>query len=131
MAGQVSMDGAEDGVVRVDVLTLADGKPPELVEQAALDGLGAFDLTLPAGFGPVHLVAYIDRDDNGPSEGEPVATLAVEVGATPITDLALVLDPNNDLGRLAPGAPPPETAGPPPEDDGGIVEESSQASAGR
>ncbi len=131
LTGEVDWQGPVDGVFRVDVLTLADGKPPELVHQSTLDAAGAFQLTLPAGFGDAHLVAYLDRNDNGPSAGEPVASLAVRVEQAPISGLTLALSTDKDLGRLAPGAPPPDSAGPPPEHNGGSVEESSQAAAGR
>ncbi len=123
--------GHAEGAYRLDVLTLAEGEPPELVHQVALEGPGPFQLSLPAGFGEVHLVAYLDRNDNRPSPGEPVAVRGVQVGQSPLSGLALTLSTSTDLGPLAPGAPPPKTAGPPPEEEGGSLERSSQAAAGR
>lgn len=129
--GALVPDGAADEVFRLDVLTLADGKPPKRVHQSVLPASGPFQLTLPQGFGDVHLVAYLDRNDNAPSQGEPVATLPVRVEQGTISGLTLALSTATPLGRLAHGAPPPATAAPPPGVDGGSLEGSSQAAAGR
>ncbi len=131
LSGAVSGPDSTEGVIRLDVVTLAPGKPPELVHQTTLAGLGDFEIALPVAFGEIHLVAYIDLDNNGPSKGELVATHALLVGDTALEGIRLELSSTTDLGPLAPGAPPPPDAGPPPEDKSGMMEESSQAAADR
>jgi hypothetical protein len=129
LTGTVQWEGDSDGVLRIDVLTLYDGRPPELIHQSSLEAGGEFAFELPQDLGEVHLVAYLDRNNNGPSAGEPVATQVVQVGSSEISPISLVLSVGTDLGRLAPGAPPPADAGPPPEDESGIVAPGSQAAA--
>lgn len=136
VSGTVTWRDEPSGILKLDVLTLTEGKPPELIHQSTLalalsDDGGPFTLTLPADLGDVHLVAYVDRNDNGPSAGESTGTRRVHVGGGAISDIALVLAVGTELGRLAPGAPPPADAGPPPEDNSGIVAGTTQAAAGR
>ncbi len=131
LSGTITLAETEGGTLKLDLLTLAENRPPELVHQVVLEESGAFSVETPRAFGTVHLVAYLDRDDNGPSNGEPVVALGVEVGTENIEGLVLEPAVGADLGRLAPGAPPPESAGPPPTEPTSSVETESQAAAGQ
>ena len=119
LQGSVSYGGeAPEGAVRIDVLTQAGEAPPHLVSAETLDGLGAFTIRAPTGFGEVHLVAFIDSTGDGPSPDDAAATVKVDIGSEDILGLELTLSDDPDLGGLTPGSPPGEDGKPPATPEG-------------
>ena len=76
LSGTVSYGGTTTGGVFLDVLDasgadLEDSK--KMLHSAKLNGMGAWSLHAPAGTGAVHLCAFVDADDNGPTPADPKA----------------------------------------------------------
>jgi len=99
ISGTIAYEGELDGQLRVEILQSGGkGAGPQLLHALTLDELGAWSVVAPSGLGEVNLVAYLDRDQNGPSSDEPTALLedAVDVGKVDISGLELVLVPQAD-----------------------------------
>lgn len=108
ISGVVTYDGARKGVIRIDFLRQPAEKEglPELLHTLSLDSPQAFDVEAPKDLGEIGVVAFIDSNENGPSEGEPVWMEKVTVGSTPVTDLKFALS-DDKLAPVGPGGPPP------------------------
>lgn len=76
---------------------------------------GAYEIEVPAGFGPLILEAFIDINTNGPGPGDPMGRHAgnpVVVGDSDVGDVDIVLSVPED-GRMPMGEPaPPPGDGP-------------------
>lgn len=66
-----------------------------------LDGLGAFELELPRGFGPLTIEAFQDLNDDGPGDDDPYTTLDVQVGDEDKAGLTLTLEPGGRKKHFA------------------------------
>ncbi len=94
ISGTISYEGEIDGQLRVEILQPGEeGDSPQLLHAATLDALGPWFVIAPADLGDIAVVAYLDRDQNGPSTDEPAALLesGVTVGQVDISGLDLVL----------------------------------------
>ncbi len=120
LSGRVRYDGNKHGVLRIDFLRNSPTATfPELLHTLSLKAPGEWSVEAPKDLGEVSIVAYIDADGNGPSDGEPAAKLdRVKVGTTEQDDLDLILSDAPNLGSLKPasaeGVPPPPDDPPPP-----------------
>lgn len=142
LSGTIAYAGTKTGTLRLDILRNpgTPGTFPELLYSATLDKAGPWEVEAPKNTGAVGIVAYLDADGNGPSQGEPAAEVAAEVKDAPLPALDLTLSDSAELGAFKPptalaggqggpgtpppggeaakGAPPPGSAeaakGPPP-----------------
>jgi hypothetical protein len=120
ISGTVKYSGEAEGAVRVDFLTLSGDGPPGLAHTLTAED-NAFSAQAPAGFGEVHLVAFVDVQGDGPSPTDPAGTVKLTVGDDDLTGLELEILDEPDLGPLTPMLPgiPPGGEGsgvePPPE----------------
>jgi len=104
ISGTIAFEGDLDGQLRVEILQSGgEGAGPQLLHALTLEELGPWSVVAPKGLGEVNLVAYLDRDQNGPSPDEPMALLedTVDVGEVDIPgiELLLVAEPDPDLGK--------------------------------
>lgn len=77
---------------------------------------GAYEISVPAGYGPLILEAFIDVNQNGPGAGDPMGRYEgnpVVVGNSDVDGIDIVLAIPAD-GRMPMGAPAP----PPQQDEG-------------
>jgi hypothetical protein len=124
VSGSVRYDGQAEGSMRVDVHRMASSDAaPSMLGSTAAEADGSWALEVPEHAGRILLCAYLDRDDNGPSWGEPKVVLpsAAVVQQAPIAGLALELleawderHPDSLTGlHLAPAVigPPPHPSG--------------------
>lgn len=104
ISGTVSYAGTRKGDLRVDFLRSNLGSFPELVHSVTLPQPGAFEVEAPKGFGEVSVVAFLDADGNGPSDGEPAARVdgTLKIEDKDIGGITLTLSDNPDLGDLKP-----------------------------
>ncbi len=104
LSGRASYGGAAKGSLRVDVLRSEDedGNGARMLSSTAVEADGSWRLEVPARVGRINLCGYLDRDDNGPSSGEPKVILieAAKVKDDPIAELELVLQ--DDWDQLHP-----------------------------
>lgn len=95
VSGSVIYSGSQKGTVRVDFLRQEDKLGfPEIVGSLTLKAPGPFDIDVPQNLGKVRVVAYIDADGNGPSEGEAMGRApkdTYDIEATPITGIDITL----------------------------------------
>ena len=133
LTGTISYEGAVTGRMQLDFLTLGDGGRPMLVNSQQVQGVGKWTAKVPKEFGELYIVAFIDKDGDGPSPTDPAGRTVepLVIGAEDIKDVELVLSDEPDLGPLTPGGtgalpgsvptpdgpapdgPPPD--GPPPD----------------
>lgn len=113
ITGTVTYPGTATGTYRIDFLRAAEGAGfPELLHSLSMDKPGTWEVEAPKSAGKVHVVSYLDAAEDGPSAGEPAVLYgkALDIESDPITDVALVLSDDPDLGDFAPrgggGAPP-------------------------
>lgn len=104
LSGTVTYEGAKKGDLRVDFLRSNMGSFPELVHSLTLPQPGAFEVEAPKGFGEVSVVAFLDADGNGPSDGEPAARIegTLKIEDQDLPNLVLALTDNPELGDLKP-----------------------------
>lgn len=124
VSGTIQYEGAGSGRVQVDFLQLGENNQRTLVHSAQTNGLGAWSELAPKGFGDVYVMAFMDKDGDGPSPTDPTAVVGpLTLGDENIAGVVLMLSDSGDLGPLSlsgggpgPGAAPPEGADiPPPE----------------
>jgi hypothetical protein len=128
ISGTITYSGPATGRMQLDFLQVPDGGAPQLVNSQQLKGPGKWSSQVPKDFGPLHIVAFIDKDGDGPSLTDPAGRTAdpLVISAEDIADVVIVLTDEPDLGNLAPGGtgalpgkmpspddPPPD--GPPPD----------------
>lgn len=115
ISGTVSYSGTRTGDLRVDFLKSNVGAFPELAHSITLPKPGPFEVEAPKGYGELSVVAFLDADGNGPSEGEPAARIegTITVADADITGLSLTLSDAPNLGDLK---PPGAGGGKPPGD---------------
>ncbi len=71
VSGSVTYTGSQKGTIRVDFLRAQDKAGfPEIVGSLTLKAPGPFSVDVPQNLGKVQIVAYVDADGNGPSDGE-------------------------------------------------------------
>lgn len=110
LSGTISYAGTLTRPIRLDFTqpnpTVENPNGIKVLHAALLDKAGPWSVEVPKGIGQVDIIAFIDGDNNGPSDNEPQASRAgVSVGETPVTDLDFALvDP--------PGYTPPEPQDP-------------------
>jgi hypothetical protein len=140
LSGTFAYEGVKTGKYRMDFrATPENGGPPGLVHTLELQGPGEWTTSAPKNAGKVDIIAFIDVDGDGPTEGDPAGATPdpIEVLEAPIADISIpVTDepeewvtnprakwpdqapPNND--ETQPGTPPegmtpPSEGAPPPE----------------
>ena len=103
LAGEIQYNGKKEGVVLLQVLTMQENQPPQLLHHEELEGLGAFALSAPADLGPARLICFLDVDGDGPSPADPAVMQKVEVKSADQTNLTLLLSDDPDLDDMTPG----------------------------
>ncbi len=120
LGGTVTYNGELDGQLRVEILQESGGdQGPSLLHSLDLDGPGEWEVTAPRDLGEVSVLAYMDLDQSGPNEGEPLAhyDAAIVIGTEDITGLSLLLlDPTAE-GYLE-GQETPDGIEAPPAEEG-------------
>ncbi len=110
--GNIVYDG--DGTVDLDVFVPDESTAGGRRHRGKLmRAPGAYELTVPAGFGPLILEAFIDVNQNGPGPGDPMGRYAgnpVVVGDVDLEGIDIVLAVPTD-GRMPMGEPAPPPAG--------------------
>lgn len=95
VSGTTSYAGSQKGTIRVDFLRQgAQGTGPELVGSLTLKEFGPFSVEVPPSLGKVVIVAYIDANGDGPSEGEARGHAPLdryEIGTSSITGVDITL----------------------------------------
>lgn len=110
LSGSIAYDGEIDGQLRVEILQPGgEGQGPQLLHALTLDGLGTWSVIAPTDLGEINVVAYLDRDQNGPSLEEPAALPkgGIDVGQADISGIDLVLSVQGSEGSGK--QPPPPT----------------------
>jgi len=129
LSGTLVYEGTATGRMQLDFLTTPDGSPPQLVNsQQVKSGTTKWSTKVPKDFGELNIVAFIDKESDGPSADDPAGRTSepLVVGAEDIADIVITLTDAAELGTLAPGGngalpgsvakpsgPPPD--GPPPD----------------
>jgi hypothetical protein len=95
LSGEIIWDGPVDGTIRVDIL--ADGENghtnQRVVHAFTLQQAGPFSEDIEIDLGTVELVAFIDREGDGPTPGEPVGqSEKFRVALRDIADVEVVLN---------------------------------------
>lgn len=110
LSGTVSYEGALDGVLRVDFLKNYPDQPlPELLHTVSLEEPGPFSVEAPMNLGQISVVAFVDTNENGPSEGEPIAHIeAIDVGERDFPGITLQL---SDESTASEGGAPAQAMG--------------------
>jgi hypothetical protein len=103
LSGEIQYNGKKEGVVLLQVLTMQENQPPQLLHHEELEGLGAFSLSPPANLGPARLICFLDVDGDGPSPTDPAVMQKVEVKSVDQTNLTLLLLDDPDLDDMTPG----------------------------
>ena len=123
ISGTITYEGSVTGRMQLDFLKVPDGSAPQLVNSQQLKSSGNWSARVPKDFGPVHIVAFIDKEGDGPSLDDPAGrtTDPLVIASEDIADVTIALSDTPDLGNLAPGgtgALPgkmPQPDGPPPD----------------
>jgi|GEM_PF-1594360 len=122
LAGTFTYDGEAKGRMQIDFLTQESGGPPRLVHTLQLDKLGEWKTRVPKNYGELHIVAFIDKEGDGPSSDDPAAKSdgPIAIAEADITDVELKLTDDPDLGTFTPGGGgqpngEPQPDGPPPD----------------
>jgi hypothetical protein len=103
LSGEIQYNGKKEGVVLLQVLTMQENQPPQLLHHQELEGIGAFSFSAPANLGPARLICFLDVDGDGPSPADPAAMQKVEVKGADQTDLKMLLLDDPDLDDMTPG----------------------------
>ncbi len=108
VAGTFEYAGTKTGQLRLDFLTMEDGQPPRLVHTKELTKAGKWSVRVPADYGSLYIVAFIDQAGDGPGGDDPAAATAepVKVGKEDVTDVLLALSDEPELGVFTPGGSP-------------------------
>ena len=127
IGGTIDYAGEISGRIRLDFLTQEGIAAPALVHTAELTSLGDWSEEVPKEYGALHIVAFIDKDGDGPNAGDPATKTEIEVGAEDVTGVDLVLQDGFDLAADTP--PQPGVDGPqtPEGGDPGAAPEGSEA----
>ena len=127
LTGTFQYEGEASGRMQIDFLTQENGGPPRLVHTVQVDKLGEWKTRAPKNYGTLHIVAFIDKQGDGPSSDDPAAKSdgPEAIAEEDISGLDLVLKDDPDLGTFTPGGggqangePPPDgpaADGPPPD----------------
>jgi len=94
LSGEILWREPVDGTIRVDVLAERSGglTAREVVHAFSLESAGAFDESVEINLGTVELVAFIDREGDGPTPGEPIGhSEKFRVGLRDITDIEVAI----------------------------------------
>lgn len=122
VSGTFEYEGDASGRKQLDFLTKKEDGPPNLVHTVQLDELGEWKARVPKNFGELHIVAFIDKEGDGPSADDPATKTdgPLTIAEEDVSDVKLVLSDSPDLGNFTPGGggqpsgePPPD--GPPPD----------------
>lgn len=117
LRGSFQYEGEKTGRNRIDFVTIQEGAPPNLVYAMTLEERGAWQVEVPKNFGKLHVLAFIDQAEDGPSPGDPSTPMGepIVVGGQDIEGIDLVLRDTTPTPSPAPasGGPPP-----PPTDPG-------------
>jgi hypothetical protein len=82
----------ETGVLHLDFLKSSSNKKfPVLLHDVVLPTLGAWEVDVPKDAGRLAVVAFIDKNDNGPEQAEPTGNALLEVAQTPVSGLRIEL----------------------------------------
>ena len=122
LEGTFQYEGEASGRMQIDFLTQESGGPPRLVHTLQVDKIGPWKTRAPKNFGELHIVAFIDKEGDGPSSDDPAARSdgPITIAEADVTEVNLILTDDPDLGTFTPGgggqpsgSPPPD--GPPPD----------------
>jgi hypothetical protein len=91
LGGTIAWSG-KVGKLRVDVLTKKEDGSPTILHAATLEVGGVFRIEAPKNTGKVTVMAFVDKDGNGPGPNEPAESREVEIGASDVTGLSFDLD---------------------------------------
>ena len=118
LTGTFQYDGDASGRMQIDFLTQENGGPPRLVHTVQVDKLGEWKTRAPKNYGTLHIVAFIDKQGDGPSSDDPAAKSdgPVAIAEEDITGLDLILTDEPDLGTFTPGGGGGQANGEPPPD---------------
>ena len=124
--GSLTYRGSAEGPMLVDIMK-AGAEKPTVLYNLALDKAGAFETTAPLDLGEVIIVAYLDKDENGPSKGDPAGKSRVfTLGSDTISDINIILRDGVDLGKYKPWDAPRFLG---PEDPGAAAADPGDAEA--
>lgn len=122
LSGELVWDGPVDGTIRVDILADRSNESANqrIVHAFTLDEPGPFSEDVEIDLGNVELTAFIDREGDGPTPGEPIGhSEKFRVALRDISDIQVVLETteraslsttgaNNRANARSPGARLPE-----------------------
>lgn len=114
LSGTIQYSGTLTRPIRIDLSqpapTADNSGASKILLATQIQAAGPWSVELPRGVGKVDIVAFIDADNNGPSDNEPVARrTGVQVGDAPVAGLDLTL--TDPPGFVAPPALEPDTMG--------------------
>lgn len=114
LSGTIQYSGTLTRPIRIDVSqpapTADNPGASKIVLATQVSAAGPWSVELPKGAGKVDIVAFIDPDNNGPSDNEPVARkTGVQIGDAPLAGLDLTL--TDPPGFVAPPALEPDAMG--------------------
>ncbi len=122
LTGTFQYEGSASGRMQIDFLTQESGGPPRLVHTLQVDKPGEWKTRAPKNYGELHIVAFIDKEGDGPSSDDPAAKSdgPIAIGEADITGIDLILTDDPDLGTFTPGgggqpSGDPQPDGPPPD----------------
>lgn len=130
LSGSFEYAGEKTGSKRLDFQKVTDGLgAPALAHTLEVRGGSEWAVEAPKNAGTIQIVAFIDADNNGPSDGDPgFLSETITIGEEDITEVVLTLTDDFDMGVLRPGGggggirpvsgDPTATSGPPTPEGG-------------
>ena len=122
LSGSFLYEGEASGRMQIDFLTQEEGGPPRLVHTLQVDKPGPWKTRAPTNYGELHVVAFIDKEGDGPSSDDPAAKSdgPITIADADVTDVELKLSDDPELGTFTPGGSgqpngEPQPDGPPPD----------------
>ena len=94
ISGEILWTEPVDGTIRVDLVAERSNGPTdqEVVHAFSLDSAGEFSESVEIDLGTVELIAFIDREGDGPTPGEPIGhSEKFRVGLRDVTDIEVAI----------------------------------------
>ena len=117
VGGTLSYQGSKKGTILLQVVTLksdperalrenqqADKRYVDLLHHQTLNAAGSFEVLVPRNTGKVHVIAFLDEHNDGPSRTDAAGIVAVDVGTAAVSGLQLEMSDSLDLGEFVPPA---------------------------
>lgn len=116
--GVFQYEGDITGSYRIDFQKQEGNAPPMLVHAIELDEPGPFSIEVPKNYGALHLLGFVDAQQDGPSADDPVgrSQAPIIIGEEDIEGVILEIAVGNTINPM----PPPDSA--PTPDDGGSAD---------